>query len=165
MSSIHKVLVIGLDCASPELIFQRFRDDMPTISNLIQTGVYGNLKSTIPAHHHSRMDEHGNGQRPRHAGILRTFRNRADYAYNRLSIANSTLVNDDTVWDIISAANKKVILIGVPQTYPPQPVNGCLIASFLTPSNNSPYTYPGQFKNRNRARIRWLQSSTYPIFA
>ena len=43
-----KVLVIGLDCAAPELIFQRFRDDLPTIGNLIETGIFGNLKSTIP---------------------------------------------------------------------------------------------------------------------
>lgn len=145
MLSIRKVLVIGLDCASPELIFQRFRDDLPTIGNLTQTGIYGNLKSTIPPITIPAWMSMVTGKDPGALGFY-GLRNRADYSYNRLSIANSTLVHDDTVWDIISASGKKVILVGVPQTYPPQPVNGCLIASFLTPSNTSPYTYPGSLK-------------------
>ena len=155
MSSIRKVLVIGLDCASPELIFQRFRDDMPTIGNLIETGIFGNLKSTIPPITIPAWMSMVTGKDPGTLGFY-GLRNRTDYSYSHLSIANSSLVHDDTVWDIISAAGKKVILVGVPQTYPPQPVNGCLIASFLTPSNNSPYTYPDSLKAENRARIRWL---------
>ena len=91
MSSIRKVLVIGLDCASPELIFQRFRDDLPTINNLIQTGVYGNLKSTIPPITIPAWMSMVTGKDPGALGFY-GLRNRADYSYNRLSIANSTLV-------------------------------------------------------------------------
>ncbi len=145
MSPIRKVLVVGLDCAAPELIFQRFRDDLPTIRNLIQTGVYGDLKSTIPPITVPAWMSMFTGKDPGTLGFY-GLRNRADYSYTRLSIANSRLVNDDTVWDIVSAAGKKVILVGVPQTYPPGRVNGCLIASFLTPSNDSPYTYPDGLK-------------------
>ena len=45
----HKVLIIGLDCAPPELIFDRFANDLPNIQSLIQAGAYGKLHSTIPA--------------------------------------------------------------------------------------------------------------------
>lgn len=44
-----KVLVIGLDCAPPELVFDEFVDDMPNIRRLMENGVYGKLESTIPA--------------------------------------------------------------------------------------------------------------------
>ena len=39
-----------------------------------------------------------------------------------------------------------VILLGVPQTYPPQPVNGYVVSCFLTPSRDSAYTYPATLK-------------------
>ena len=142
---LRKVLVIGLDCAPPELIFHRFRDDLPTIRHLMQTGVYGPLNSTIPPITVPAWMSMMTGKDPGTLGFY-GLRNRADYSYTRLSIANATLVNDDTVWDILSAAGKKVILVGVPQTYPPRAVNGCLIASFLTPSNDSVYTYPQSLK-------------------
>jgi predicted AlkP superfamily phosphohydrolase/phosphomutase len=44
-----KVLVIGLDCASPELVFDKFQDSLPNLTRLRANGIYGNLKSCIPA--------------------------------------------------------------------------------------------------------------------
>ena len=49
-----KVLVVGLDCAGPELIFEKFRDELPNLSMMVDEGVYGRLESchppiTIPA--------------------------------------------------------------------------------------------------------------------
>ena len=40
-----------------------------------------------------------------------------------------------------------MILIGVPQTYPPRPVNGLMVTDFLTPSIESNYTYPPELKD------------------
>jgi predicted AlkP superfamily phosphohydrolase/phosphomutase len=40
-----------------------------------------------------------------------------------------------------------VILLGIPQTFPPKPVNGILVGDFLTPDTKSDYTYPSEFKN------------------
>ena len=40
-----------------------------------------------------------------------------------------------------------MILIGVPQTYPPRPVNGLMVTDFLTPSIASNYTYPPELKD------------------
>ena len=41
---------------------------------------------------------------------------------------------------------KQIILLGVPQTYPPKPINGCMVTDFLTPSTKSEYTYPSELK-------------------
>jgi predicted AlkP superfamily phosphohydrolase/phosphomutase len=135
------VLIIGLDCAPPELVFERFKDDLPTIRSLMETGLYGELKSTIPAITVPAWMSMVTSKDPGTLGFY-GLRNRTDFSYDKMEIANARLLKDDTVWDILSAYEKKVILVGVPQTYPPRPVNGCMIASFLTPGNDSSYTYP-----------------------
>jgi len=38
-------------------------------------------------------------------------------------------------------------LIGIPQTYPPKPVNGLLVGDFLTPDIKGEYTYPPNLKD------------------
>ena len=43
-----KVLIIGLDCAPPREVFERFRPDMPNVSRLMDEGAWGDLESTIP---------------------------------------------------------------------------------------------------------------------
>ena len=43
-----KLLVIGLDCASPELVFEEFREDLPNLSKMVENGLYGTLKTCMP---------------------------------------------------------------------------------------------------------------------
>ena len=44
-----KVFVLGLDSMPPELLFDRWLDQLPNIKRLISNSVYGEMKSTIPA--------------------------------------------------------------------------------------------------------------------
>lgn len=74
------------------------------------------------------------------------FRNRADHSYTAYAIANGNAVREPRVWDILSRAGKKVVVLGVPQTYPPRPVNGWLVADFLAPDTSVDYTYPKALK-------------------
>ena len=43
-----KLVIIGLDCAAPELVFDQWIDDLPNLKRLISEGVHGPLKSTLP---------------------------------------------------------------------------------------------------------------------
>src|SRR5262249_20124647 len=53
----------------------------------------------------------------------------------------------DRLWDILGQAGKHVIVLGVPQTYPPRPVNGELVGCFLTPDPRKVvYTFPRELK-------------------
>lgn len=140
-----RVLVIGLDSAPPQLVFDRFRDQMPNIRSLMDQGIYGELESTIPAITVPAWISMMTGKDPGQLGIY-GFRNRLDHSYDRLSIANSTSVRADTVWDILASYGKKSIVIGVPPSYPPKPIDGYLISCFLTPNANSQYTYPPELK-------------------
>ncbi|HLK55816.1 MAG TPA: alkaline phosphatase family protein, partial [Chthonomonadaceae bacterium] len=40
--------MIGLDCAAPELVFDRWRDRLPNLRRIMAAGLYGPLESTVP---------------------------------------------------------------------------------------------------------------------
>jgi len=81
------------------------------------------------------------------------FHNRVDYSYQPMRITDATAVKVPRVWDILSQHGKRVIVLGVPQTYPVTPVNGCLVADFLAPDTSVDYTYPTSLKGEIEARF------------
>ncbi len=140
-----RVLVVGLDCAEPSLVLDRWRDELPTLRRLMDGGAYGELTSTIPAMTVPSWAAMMSGKDPGQLGFY-DFRNRADYSYEAMTIATGQAVKADRVWDIVSRAGKRAITVSVPQTYPVRPINGAMIGCFLTPSTRSPYTYPPELK-------------------
>ncbi|MGB8344935.1 MAG: alkaline phosphatase family protein [Ktedonobacteraceae bacterium] len=50
------------------------------------------------------------------------------------------------IWNILSDYGKNVLVINIPTTYPPEPVNGIMISGYTTPAINSDFTYPASFK-------------------
>ena len=140
-----KVFVVGLDCADPALLFEHWRADLPTFDRLMSQGVYGPLRSshppiTVPAWS-SMLSSNDPGQ----LGFY-GFRNRADYSYERMRIATNLAVDVDRVWDVLTRANRRSILVGVPQTYPVKPLNGVCISSFLTPPGGARWCWPNSLK-------------------
>ena len=141
-----RLLVIGLDSAAPELIFDRWRSDLPTLSGLMERGVFARMESCFPAITVPAWSCMMSSRDPGQLGIY-GFRNRADFSYNNMTIANGRAVKVPRLWDILGAAGKHVGVIGVPQTYPVTPVNGELVSCFLTPSARSQYSHPPQLKD------------------
>lgn len=141
MADKNKVVVIGLDCMAPELVFDKWLDKLPNMKRLIHTGVYGPIESSIPPITVPAWTTLATSKNPGKLGFF-GFRNRPASSYTDIEIANSLAVKEPTVWDILSGAGKKVGVLGVPQTYPPKPVNGFMVTSFLTPDTSCKYTYP-----------------------
>src|SRR5688500_9433304 len=137
-----RVLVIGLDCAPPELIFERWRDELPHLGGLLERGRYGVLRSSDPP---ITVPAWACMTSSRSAGALGIygFRNRRDHSYEGLAIADSRAVRAPRIWDLLSARGRPAIVIGVPPTYPVTPIAGAMISCFLTPdTETSQYTYP-----------------------
>ncbi|HET7482327.1 MAG TPA: hypothetical protein VFK89_05640, partial [Actinomycetota bacterium] len=44
----RKVMVIGLDCAPPEHVFDEYAGDIPNLTKLRENGVFGPLESIVP---------------------------------------------------------------------------------------------------------------------
>ena len=141
----RRVLVIGLDCAAPELVFDQFRRDLPNISALIERSAYGRLESAIPPITVPAWASMMTSRDPGQLGFY-GFRNRLDRSYSKMGIVNSQMVREPAVWDIVSRAGGKVVVMGVPPAYPPRPVNGIAVGCFLTPSTDANYTYPANLK-------------------
>lgn len=53
---------------------------------------------------------------------------------------------EKAIWNILSDYGKQVLVINVPATYPPEPVNGIMISGYLTPSTDVDFTSPSSFK-------------------
>ncbi len=151
--SEQKLLIIGLDCAAPQLVFEAWRERLPNLNRLMSAGAYGVLQSCTPCITVPAWSVMTSGKDPGVLGIY-GFRNRADYSYDKLSIATGSAVKEKRVWDYLSEAGKRVVTIGVPGTYPPRPVNGAQIGCFLTPQTvtteangqrvSKTFTYPAE---------------------
>jgi predicted AlkP superfamily phosphohydrolase/phosphomutase len=148
----ERVVVIGLDCAAPELVFDRFAADLPNISKLRAGGAWGRLTSVIPAITVPAWACAMTSRDPGQLGIY-GFRNRKDHSYDGLSMATANLVREDAVWDVVGREGRSVVLLGVPPSYPPRPVNGVRVGCFLTPSTQSEYTYPAELKDEIAATV------------
>lgn len=144
-SQSRRVLVLGLDCASPDLIFEDFAADLPNLQALRNGAQWGRLRSSIPCITVPAWASMLSSRDPGVLGIY-GFRNRADYSYDALTVADSTAVQVPRVWDYLAQAGKTSLILNVPQTFPVQPVQGNLVAGFLTPDRGAQFSYPAIFK-------------------
>jgi predicted AlkP superfamily phosphohydrolase/phosphomutase len=138
-----RVAVIGLDCATPQLLFRDLADEVPTIRSLLDEALHGDLQSITPPITVPAWACAMTGKTPGQLGIY-GFRNRKDTSYEGLSIATSLAVREPAVWDLLGEAGKKSLLIGVPPAYPVRPVEGWRVSCFLTPPSAKQYTWPSE---------------------
>jgi predicted AlkP superfamily phosphohydrolase/phosphomutase len=142
----RRVAVIGLDCAEPSLVFGALLDDLPNLRALVERGTWGPLRSVDPPITVPAWACMTSGRDPGELGIY-GFRNRTSHDYGEMAIANSRAVNVPRVWDQLGRAGHHVVLVGVPQTFPPTPVEGELVSCFLTPDpRTDPFTYPPELR-------------------
>lgn len=138
----RRVLVVGLDCATPDLVFDRFLPELPTLSGLVRRGLWGRLESTIPPITVPAWASMMTGKDPGTLGFY-GFRNRSDYTYDGLSTVTSRSLKEPAVWDLLSTRGRASVVVGVPPSYPAKPVVGCSVSCFLTPPGPKiPATHP-----------------------
>jgi predicted AlkP superfamily phosphohydrolase/phosphomutase len=140
-----RVLVLGLDCAGPQLVFDQFKADLPVLRGLMDGGTWGELESSIPC---ITVPAWASMMSSRDPGVLGCygFRNRRDRSYANMVTADGSAIKQRRVWDVMTEAGRESVVIGVPQTYPPRPLKGHLVSCFLTPGTESMFTYPAIFK-------------------
>jgi predicted AlkP superfamily phosphohydrolase/phosphomutase len=143
----ERLVIIGLDCVTPQLLFGPWLDEMPNFRRLVDGGIHGNMVSTIPPITVPAWMSMMTSKDPGTLGMY-GFRNRASYDYGDLFTVNSNYVKEKTVWNYLSRNRLRSIIMGIPLTYPPKPLNGLMVSSFLTPNKDVDFTFPADFKNR-----------------
>jgi len=141
---MSRVLVIGLDGATFDLIHPwAYAGDLPNLAKLMAEGVHGPLESTIPPVTAPAWATFATGKNPGKHGVFDFIRPRG----GEFDMVNATSIRAPTLWRILSEADRTVGVMNVPVTYPPQAVNGFVIAGMLSPVGGT-FTYPADLLNR-----------------
>jgi predicted AlkP superfamily phosphohydrolase/phosphomutase len=151
-----KLLVMGLDCAAPEMLLADER--LTNIRRLMEAGCYGKLETVNPPITVPAWMCMSASQDPGSLGVY-GFRNRSDYSYGGLETASSRSVRETTIWDQVAREGGRSIIIGVPPSYPPRRINGINVGCFLTPDPaRNTYAYPESVQDEIAAIV-----GQYPV--
>jgi len=146
-----RILILGLDCAAPELLFGF--EDLPNIGRLMDVGAYGRLESAIPPITVPAWMCMATSQDPGSLGVY-GFRNRLDHSYGGLGITTSRSITAPAIWDQLAREGKRSIIVGVPPGYPPRRINGISVSCFLTPdTDKNSFTHPPELSQEIRQLV------------
>jgi predicted AlkP superfamily phosphohydrolase/phosphomutase len=129
----HRVVFIGLD-GTPYTFFKRLIDEgrAPNAARLAEQGSLLRMESTWPWVSSVAWSTMMTGVNPARHNIF-GFIDRDPATYKQF-IPTSRNMQAKTLWEVLSDAGKRVIVVNVPVTYPPRQVNGILVGGFLSPS-------------------------------
>lgn len=138
----NRVFVIGLDGADWNVLDQFIdRGLMPNLLRLVENGVKGKLRSTIPPMTPQAWVSFMTGVNPGKHGV---------FGFSSTSVKNPYLGNhlnryslkSPTLWKYLSEFGLKSIVINVPVTYPPEKIDGILISGMFSPISDPNFIFP-----------------------
>jgi predicted AlkP superfamily phosphohydrolase/phosphomutase len=136
-----KILVIGLDGADPDLLFPWAREgELHIIKKLMERGCWGELNSLIPPVSASAWASFMTGVNPGKHGIFDFWSPSDRLDHYKLNVGKD--IRSKTLWRILSEHGKKVGVVNVTMTYPPEKVNGFIVSGFDAPNTKCEFTYP-----------------------
>ncbi|NOZ71495.1 MAG: hypothetical protein GXP38_06215 [Chloroflexi bacterium] len=140
-----RLWILGLD-GVPWTLLQPWIDQghLPTLARLQAGGAWGGLRSTIQFLTAVAWSSFITGLNPGKHGIF-DFSRRIPGSYDQ-ELTNAARRAGRSLWRILSDAGRRVGVVNVPMTFPPEPVNGFLISGLDTPGLDSAYTYPPELK-------------------
>jgi predicted AlkP superfamily phosphohydrolase/phosphomutase len=147
-----RLFCIGLDGATFDLIKPFVaQGKLPTFKKLMDDGAWSELRSTVPPVTASAWSSFITGKNPAAHGLY-DFMRRRENSYDLVPVSARDR-DGKAVWDLLGEAGKRVIVLNVPVTWPPAPVNGVLVTGMLTPRNAPNYTYPSELAEELRQAI------------
>ncbi len=134
----RKLIIVGLDGATFDVIDPLLEEgQLPCMARLIGEGTRATLMSTIPYSTIPAWPSFMTGKNPGRHGVFDFFT--VDDGRRRLT--SSRDIRSRTLWEILSEKGRRSVVMNVPGTYPPAPINGVLVTGMLTP-RGSPFTSP-----------------------
>jgi len=146
MTSKRKVLVIGLDGATWDLIDPWMKaGHLPTFKQFVDRGTRGHLKSTIPAHTGPAWTTAFTGVNPGKHNVYGFFTIK-DY---EMKIVLSSDRKAKPIWSMLSEKGFKVNVINAMCFYPPDEVNGFMVGGMPGMLDKLPnIAYPAELQKR-----------------
>jgi predicted AlkP superfamily phosphohydrolase/phosphomutase len=147
-----KTVIIGLDGATFDIIKPlASAGRLPVLSRLINEGASAPLRSTILPNSFPGWASCTTGTSEGMHGVFSPFiKNPGHYTVRAMSGRD---IMTRPVWDILTAHGGRSIVLNVPTTYPPEPINGLMVTGMLTPGLGSEFTFPASLKSELLAEL------------
>lgn len=135
-----RFLVIGLDGASFNLI-QNWLDDgtLPNFRRLVDEGASGESESCIPPVTMPAWRVYSTGKYPGKLGVF--WHQQLDPETLEVQTPNSTFFKTADFWDYLNGGGLRTGILGMPDTFPPRPLDGFLVAGGPSAAETG-YVYP-----------------------
>jgi predicted AlkP superfamily phosphohydrolase/phosphomutase len=149
------IAIVGLDGATWDLAGPFMEaGDMPVLRRLVGGGASGVLRSTTPPVTFPAWSSFMTGVNPGKHGIF-DFTRRVPGTYE-IAFVSSRDRRVPTIWQLLSEAGRRVAVLGVPTTYPPEAVNGIVVGGFDSPvatGIDGSFVHPPAFYDEMRAAV------------
>src|SRR5690606_24300797 len=123
--------------------------ELPNLQKL--RGAQAQLMSIFPPITAAAWSSFVTGKNPAKHGVFEFLQRKAD-SYQPEPM-NASKRQGRSLWRILSEAGKQVVVVNVPMTYPPEPVNGALVSGMPVPSQRKDFTYPPELA---QTVLEWL---------
>lgn len=152
---MSRTLVIGLDAATWRVMSPLIKQKkLPNIQYLIQTGVSGKLRSTVPPMTPPAWTSIVTGVNPGKHGIYDFIKQDRD-TY-RIIPVEYWKMKRPAIWDLFNMQNKKVGVFNFPQAFPPPEIDSFFISGIFSPKHKD-IAYPSELN-------KFLKSKGYRIY-
>ncbi len=140
-----RVLVVGWDGATWDVARPMLEaGELPTLRRLVEAGASGSLRSVVHPYTAQAWTTMATGcNQGRHRIFDFWERECSRYRFRLLNASHRAV---PSLWGWLSARGRRVVVVNVPQTYPPEPVAGVLISGRDTPGLGAAYTHPPELK-------------------
>ncbi|MDH4099002.1 MAG: alkaline phosphatase family protein [Nitrospirota bacterium] len=140
-----KVILLGLDGMTWQVTRQYVDAGvMPNLKKMMDQGSWGILQSTIPSITPPGWVSLATGKHPGKHGIYEFSKIEG---YETKLVTKCTTPDAEPLWGILSRYGKKVAVLNVPLTYPPDEINGIMVSGMMTPGIESDFVFPASFKS------------------
>ncbi|MDG2332798.1 MAG: alkaline phosphatase family protein [Myxococcota bacterium] len=135
-SGLSPVLVLALDGATFRVIEPLVASGhLPNLARWMRDGSSAPLPSTTPPVTFPAWSSFMTGLEPGEHGIF-DFSQKVEGRY-RIRFVNARDRRGESIFSAVSRAGGRVLVLGLPATYPPEPLSGLLVPGFDAPVSNA----------------------------
>lgn len=144
-----RTVIFGADGLAFRIIHPLIeRGDMPNFKKLREQGCEAVLESKYPPLTPPAWTSLSTGLKPARHGVYDfwAYEEQPEKDEAPKARVQSQRKGGKAIWNILSEYGKDVLVVNVPVTYPPEAINGYMVSGYLTPGEDTNFTYPESFK-------------------
>ena len=146
-----KLFFLGIDSATWDLIKPWVsQGKLPGFAKLLKSGLTLDLESTIPPLTPVAWTSFYTGV---NAGKHNVFDFYKMTKEREITVNLASDNQQQTCFSYLSRLGKKIAVLNLPFTFPPQPVNGVMLSGFLTPNLNADFLYPQSLQKEFKSKF------------